>query len=134
MVFCSKCGSENSDDAKFCIKCGANLTPKKEKHIEEWGEEFGKKMEKWGEDFGKRMEERGEEFGKTLENECFGLPHGGAIIGIIIGAFIIIVGASLLVGLSFEVWGRLFGTSILILIGLVIVISAIYGLTRKRRQ
>ena len=132
MVFCSECGSENSDDAEFCVKCGEKLILGKEKRKEEWGEEFGKKMEKWGENFGKRMEERGEEFGKTIENECFGLPHGGAIIGIIFGAFIIIVGASLLMGLNFEVWGRLFGTGILILIGLIIVIGAIYGLTRKR--
>lgn len=133
MVFCSKCGSKNSDNAKYCNECGANLELRKEEHKEEWGEEFGKKIEKWGEEFGKQMEERGEEFGRDIENECFGLPHRGAIIGIIIGAFIIIIGTSLALGLDFDIWGRWFGTGILIVIGLIIVISAIYGLTRKRK-
>ena len=134
MVYCSKCGLENVDEAKYCIKCGANLVFKKESQQEERGEEFGKKMEKWGKDFGKQMEDFGNEFGRSVEDECFGLPNGGAVIGIIIGIFIIIIGASLALGLDFEVWGRWFGTGILILIGLIIMISAIYGLTRKRRR
>ena len=130
-MVCPKCGHQNADSARYCSKCGAGL---KEKRTEDWGQEFGKKMEKWGEDFGKSMEQWGEEFGRTIEEECFALPHGGAIIGIIIGAFIVIIGASLALGLDFEVWGRMFGTGILILIGLIIVISAIYGLTRKRSR
>ena len=26
MVYCSKCGKKNEDDAEFCAKCGASLT------------------------------------------------------------------------------------------------------------
>ena len=26
MVYCSKCGNKNKDDAKFCSKCGSSLT------------------------------------------------------------------------------------------------------------
>ena len=26
-MFCSKCGTENTDHASFCLKCGAGLTP-----------------------------------------------------------------------------------------------------------
>ena len=134
MVFCSKCGSKNLDEAKFCTECGTNLALGKVKQKEDLGEEIEKKMEKWGEDFGKQIEERADEFGRTIENECFGLPHGGAIIGLIIGAFIIIIGASLALDLDFDIWGRWFGTGILIIIGIIIVISAIYRLTRKRRR
>jgi ribosomal protein L40E len=129
MVFCYKCGTENPDNTAYCSRCGAEL---KEKRTEERGQELGKKIEKWGDDFGKNVEQWGEDFGKTVEDECFKLPHGGAIIGIIIGAFLVIIGASLALGLDFEIWGRWFGTGILIVIGLIIVISAIYGLTRKR--
>jgi len=28
MVYCSKCGKKNEDDAEFCNKCGASLTGK----------------------------------------------------------------------------------------------------------
>ncbi|HET9501117.1 MAG TPA: FHA domain-containing protein [Marmoricola sp.] len=27
MPYCSQCGSQNADDAKFCSQCGARLTP-----------------------------------------------------------------------------------------------------------
>ncbi|WP_457548785.1 zinc-ribbon domain-containing protein [Archaeoglobus sp.] len=29
MVFCPKCGTENKDDSKFCVKCGAPLPQSK---------------------------------------------------------------------------------------------------------
>ena len=73
MVYCTKCGTQNVEDAKFCAKCGASLEISREegweRRVEDWGEEFGRRAEKWGEQFGKRAEE-----------ECFGLPHGGAIV------------------------------------------------------
>jgi ribosomal protein L40E len=137
VTYCFKCGTKNSDDSKHCINCGTNLDPlKAEKAKKEWGEdwgkEFGRKVEKWGEEFGNRMEEKGEEFERTVKNDCIGLPHGGEIIGIIIGAFIILFGLSLAMGLDFEVWGSRLGASALIIVGLIIVIGAIYGLTRRR--
>ena len=89
MVFCTKCGHQNPDSARYCSKCGTGL---KEKPKEEWGQEFGKKMEKWGEDFGKSMEQWGEGLGKTIEEECFALPHGGAICGLIIGIIVSLIG------------------------------------------
>lgn len=30
MVYCSKCGKKNEDDAEFCNKCGASLIGKKD--------------------------------------------------------------------------------------------------------
>ena len=92
MVYCSKCDTKNEEDVKYCTKCGANLEVLREKslerHTKEWGEEFGRRAEEWGEQFGRRA-----------EKECFGLPHGGAIVGVIIGIIIIIVGLSWVPGL-----------------------------------
>ncbi len=76
MVYCSKCGTKNEEDAKYCTKCGANLEVSREKRFE-------RRAEEWGEDIGKRAERWGEQFGKRAEEECFGLPNGGAIAGII---------------------------------------------------
>ena len=36
MVYCSKCGAKNEDNAEFCKKCGASLTRIKTKHQGEW--------------------------------------------------------------------------------------------------
>ena len=70
MVFCSKCGSENLDDAKYCLKCGTTLASRKERTIDDRGQEFGKKVEKWGEDFGKQIEGFGNELERTFQDEC----------------------------------------------------------------
>jgi len=76
MVYCSKCGTKNEEAADTCVKCGAKLTGQREenweKRLENGAEEFGKRAEVWGENVGKRM-----------EDECFGLPHGGAIFGLV---------------------------------------------------
>ena len=95
MATCSKCGAENTEDAKFCNGCGATLG-----HIE------------------RRSKPR---------DECFGLPRGGAIFGLFIGAIIILSGLSSLLGWQIEL-----GTFAIIAFGLLIVVGAIYGLTRKR--
>ena len=124
MVYCSKCGEKNSESSKYCVKCGANLedSPKKslegrfEKSIEKSAEQFGERMEKWGEDFGKRA-----------ENECFGLPRGGAIVGLFIGIIIIIVGLQQVFGWQIDV-----GPFVTIIVGLLFAVGAIYGLTRRR--
>lgn len=96
MVTCSKCGTENKDDGKFCVNCGANLQDTA----------YGK-MKK--------------------EDECFGLPHGGAIFGLFIGVIIILWGLSSLLGWHIEL-----GTFAIIAFGLLIVAGAIYGIVRKR--
>jgi len=123
MVYCTYCGEKNLDDAKNCIKCEANLDlPEKsleerfQKSIEESAEQFGERMEKWGKDFGKRA-----------ENECFGLPRGGAIFGLLIGVIIIIVGLQQVFGLNIDV-----GPFAIIVVGLLFTAGAIYGLTSRR--
>ncbi|UCC33266.1 MAG: zinc-ribbon domain-containing protein, partial [Candidatus Bathyarchaeota archaeon] len=91
MVHCTKCGTRNEEDAKYCVKCGTNLEISQEKGFE-------RRAEEWGEEFGRRAEEWGEQFGRRVEEECFGLPHGGAIVGLIIGAIILLIGLSWLAG------------------------------------
>jgi tetrahydromethanopterin S-methyltransferase subunit E len=62
------------------------------------------------------------------DDECFGLPHGGAIVGLIFGAIIILYGLSSVFGWSID-----FGSWAIILFGLLIVAGAVYGLTRRNR-
>ena len=132
MVYCTKCGAKNEEAAKYCVKCGAKLVFSKktvDKRVEKWGEEIGKRAEKWGEEMGKRAEKWGEDFGKRAEKECFGLPHGGVIFGLLIGAVIILVGIISLMGLEF--W-RLFWALLIVIFGTLIVAGALYCLTRRR--
>ena len=119
MVYCSKCGADNADDAQYCIKCGAFLGISSEK-------DFGRRMEEWGEQFGQRAEKWGEQFGKG--DACFGLPHGGTIVGILFGMIIILLGLFWITGFNWEY----FGSVIIIIFGSLIVAGAIYGLTRRQ--
>jgi uncharacterized membrane protein YvbJ len=123
MVYCVKCGVKNSDEATFCVKCGENLTSSQEKkwdwerRVDEWGEDFGKRAEKWG----KQME-------REFKDECFGLPHGGAIVGIIFGVIILILGFALLANIN--IW-RYLGPIAIIIVGILIISGVVYRLTRR---
>jgi len=116
LVYCHKCGAKNTDDAKVCKKCKAKLYP------------FDKAMEREVKGcFGEKKKE---------EDECFGLPHGGAIAGVVIGAIIIIAGISSLLSnvlhLNIEVWNSIW-PSLIILVGILIIAGAVYGLSRKNK-
>jgi len=39
MVRCTKCGTENSEDAQYCIQCGAALYPSRVRHEKHEAEE-----------------------------------------------------------------------------------------------
>ena len=108
MVYCPKCGTKNEDDAKFCVKCRAELYPERraEKHEDTC--------------FGPR--ERG------VEEECFGIPHGGAVAGIVVGVFIILLGMAVALGQDV---GRWIGPFILVAVGVLIIVGAIIGLRRR---
>jgi len=123
MVYSTKCGAENSDESQYCSKCGAAFAPK---NLEGRVEEFGRRAEEWGEEMGRRAESWGEHTGKRMEKECFGLPHGGTIVGIVFGLFIIIVG----LGMIFN-WNLNIGAYVIIIIGALIAISAVYTLARR---
>lgn len=119
LVYCSKCGAKNKDDAKICAKCGESIYPPVGKVIERRAETcFGPR---------KRREPHVE--------ECFGVPRGGAIFGILLGAVIIIVGLLYVMGQFFgwtiDVWETLWPL-VLVIIGVLILAGAVYGLSRRR--
>jgi len=97
MVYCTKCGTKNEEDAVVCVKCGAPLAA----------------YPPWRRARPPRPEE-----------ECFGLPHGGAIVGLVIGIIIILVGLSSL--LDIEFW-----PFIIIIFGILIVLGAVYRYSRR---
>lgn len=107
MVYCPKCGTKNEDNADFCVKCGANLQT--------------------GTVASRRYERR------RAEQECFGLPHGGAIAGIVFGVILLIWGIITLlqqmdiIAETFQFWYL-----IIIVIGILIVAGAIYKVTRPK--
>ena len=121
MVYCTKCGTQNDDNSKFCSTCGANLWG-----FEEREEDFGRRMEEWGEDLGRRMETWGDDFGKRMEKECFGIPHGAAIAGIVFGLLIIAIGLGVIFNFSIN-----FGAYFVIILGILIIAGAVYKESRK---
>lgn len=99
MPYCDKCGSKNEEDAEYCSKCGA---PFKD----------GDERRRYRHD---RHHQR---------EECFGLPHGGLIVGVIVGVFLIIFGLSSIYG--FSVWQYIWPI-VLVIIGILIIGGAIYS-------
>jgi ribosomal protein L40E len=132
LVYCVNCGTTNEEDAKYCTKCGANLDVSREKRLErreeDWGEDFGRRAEEWGEDFGRRAEEWGKQMEREFKNDCFGLPHGGTIVGILFGIIIIILGFAWLANIN--IWNYL-GPIAAIIIGILIITGVAYRLIRR---
>jgi hypothetical protein len=107
MVYCSKCGTQNPDTNINCTNCGAPLYT-----------------------VGQRYPGSDREHYRRMENECFGLPNGGMIVGIIIGIIIVLAGLGLFLqnayGISIDLW-----PFIIIIFGVLIVLGALFG--RRRR-
>ncbi len=110
MVYCSRCGTQNDDKAVHCSNCGAPLYSV--------GQNY-------------RGSER--EHYRRVEGECFGLPNGGLIAGLVFGVIIILVGLTLFLqntyGFSVDVW-----PFIIIIFGVLLLIGGLYQISRKRRQ
>jgi len=119
MVYCQKCGTKNEDDALVCTSCGASL--KSGPRVEENWED---RLERGAE----RLGENAERFGKRMESECFGLPQGNSIIGIIFGLIVILFGLRELYG-----WNIDLGPYIIIIIGLLIAAGSLFGRDKRRR-
>ena len=107
MVYCPKCGTKNEDSATFCVKCGASL-------------QTGTVARRWAE-------------GRRAEQECFGLPHGGAIAGIVFGVIVLIFGVFLLLQQAGVIVGASFPWFLLaIIFGVLMVAGAIYTMSRSK--
>ena len=102
MVYCEECGTQNEDESEYCSKCGNPL--KEDKH-----------------------HRRSRDYRQRQRSECFGLPNGNIIVPIIIGVILILIGLSSVYG--FEIW-RYIWPAIIVIIGLLIIIGAIF---RARR-
>ena len=110
MVYCTRCGFKNEDDAKVCAKCGAPLQMSRSERRRRSDDEcFGFHERDW-------------------EGECFGQPHAGSVVGLIFGIIIVLIGASIILGKSF--W-NLLGSFLIIVFGLLIILGVLYG---KRRR
>ena len=96
MVYCTKCGTKNEEDAAVCVKCGAPLAAYPTYR----------------------------RAGRRPEEECFGLPHGGTIVGLVIGIIIILIGITSLVHI--DIWPL-----IIIIFGILILAGAMYRYSRR---
>jgi len=107
MVYCTKCGTNNADDAKVCVNCGAPLYGTSEESRPYWRH-------------------------RRYEGEYYGFHRrSGAIAGIVIGLIIILVGLSLLAAELYNIsvpWGPI----VIILIG-IFVISRWFRVRSRRR-
>jgi hypothetical protein len=111
LVYCTKCGAENEDNATVCTGCGAPLAiprPIKKRQVE-------------GECFGPSEQRR-------MEDACFGLPYGGAIAGILFGIIIVFLGLAIYTG--YDIMSYL-GPLFLVIIGILIIAGALYGLRHR---
>ncbi len=72
MVYCSRCGTQNAETNSNCTNCGAPLYT-----------------------VGQRYPGSDREHYRRVEKECFGLPNGGMIVGIVFGFIIVLLGLGL---------------------------------------
>lgn len=85
MVYCTKCGTKNEDDAEVCAKCNEPLVGRQRVKRER----------------------------RRKESECFGLPHSGSIAGLVIGLLIILWGVTSVLDIDLPLWSFIiiiFGT------------------------
>lgn len=107
MVYCPKCGTQNEDTAEYCVKCGANL---------QTGTSASRAAER-----------------RRAGKECFGLPHGGAIVGLAIGVIILIWGIFQLANAMHWISATSdLGFIVLIVFGVLLIAGAAYGITRRK--
>jgi hypothetical protein len=105
---CDACGYLNDDDAAFCARCGGSLKASKDTPPPE-DDCFGE------------------------EDDCFDSSYGGAICGLLIGLLIIVWAVSQFIpGLSALLWTYWWPIGLLI-VGLLIIASALFAITRQRR-
>ena len=107
MVYCTKCGANNPDDARVCTQCGVSLYPVREER---------------------------DRYYRKPRDECFGIeniPRAGTIVGIVFGVIIILAGLLWLLKEAriIPVWIEIWPFALMIF-GILIVIGGIYGTRR----
>lgn len=109
LVYCSKCGTQNPDDARVCSNCGAPLYT-----------------------VGQPYRGSDQEHYRRVQGECFGLPNGGAIAGLVFGVIIILLGVGLFLQASgyIENFWNIFWPLILVIFGVLVLAGALFGRRR----
>ena len=103
MVYCPRCGTKNDDDAKICSQCGAALY---------------------------LTRERSERY-RRMEDECFGIPRGGTVVGLAIGLIILLWGSIWFlqevgyISGEVNVW-----PFAIVIFGILIIVGALYSRRR----
>jgi len=115
LVYCTKCGTRNSDETEFCIKCETCLF-KRKNVIDELTETMERGAAQC---FGS---------GRGVENEYFGVKRSGEILGLIVGIFIILWGISIL--LREPIW-QWIGPYFVMVIGLLIIAGSLSRIIRR---
>ncbi len=109
MTYCQYCGTKNSKDATACKKCGEKLYQEASRAGRSAVPAGG-----W----------------ERHEQECFGLPRFGAIVGITIGLIVILFGAGFILsryyGSRIEIWPLAVA-----IFGVMIVAAALSALRGK---
>ena len=106
MVYCSKCGTQNPDNATTCSNCGAPLYTV--------GQQYpGSEREHY----------------RRVEGECFGLPNGGMIVSLVVGIIIILLGIGVFLQVTYGVTLN-FWPLILVIVGVLVILGALFGRRR----
>ena len=114
MVYCQACGTQNADTNQVCTNCGVALYSEAPSHHKE------------DECFGER---------DKAQDECFGVPGGGSIFGMLMGVIVIIFALAWAFGFDISIfWSQYLGPIVAGFIGLMIVVGSIIGLSRARRR
>jgi tetrahydromethanopterin S-methyltransferase subunit E len=101
MVYCTKCGTKNEEDAVICVNCKEPLMSNQTTV---------------------RRERR------RKESECFGLPHGGSIAGLVIGLIIILWGVTTVLDIPL---GNYLWAIVIVIFGTLMVAGALYSMIRR---
>ncbi len=122
MPYCPKCGAEITEEMTFCPKCGAPLKAAAPSAPTDWRAE---RRERRRQEKGEKNEkqEKGEKNEKR--EHPFLWPLIGGLILILLGA------AGYLQILGYNLW-QYTGPIIFIIIGLAIIIGALFGMARRR--
>ena len=83
---------------------------------------------------GRRAERWGEDFGRQVESECFGLPRVGVVLGLLLGAVVLLAGVALLLGWTVVGVLRSVGALVTVLFGVVVILLALRVLRRGARS
>jgi F0F1-type ATP synthase assembly protein I len=138
MSYCQKCGSKVREEMSFCPNCGAALkavqptaaAPPAPSRAEK--EEKREKHEK-GEKREKEEKDQREKREKTEKHEKRGYEYGfaGTLVG---GLILILLGLMFYIALTTTIGWGVIGAFCAVIIGIIIIIGAIYAATMASRR